>query len=115
MDFNLTVKIIQDDYIEKGGNAKYVTYKMFQKQNIGFGQPQQDVCTICIELKEHRAIIAKDNTAYDNKACNICLKREKHEKCACVTHMLYCDLANGFVVHFDTFAADMQKVLIIPK
>lgn len=101
-----------DDYIENGNaRVSYELYRqVFETENIGFGEPSQDECPVCLNYKNHISD-AKESDAHDQNTCDICSQAISHKGKADVARQHY----ESDMTKAGTYSADMQKVIIIPK
>ncbi|MES9882743.1 MAG: hypothetical protein ABW185_17895 [Sedimenticola sp.] len=114
LDSNLSIADMWRDYNEKNLNVCYSVYRrVFEQENIGFGKPSQDECDVCVINNAH---VAAHNDDDDKSACETCRKFEQHLSSAeNARHAYKDDNSAEFPDNTVVFAADMQRVLLLPK
>jgi len=90
-------------------SATTVSYELyrrvFEEENITFGQPSQDDCEICTAFNRHHS----DLTEHPPD-CAICAASREHLERAKNARHEYHKTNSG-----KTYAADMQKIILLPK
>ena len=81
--------------------------RVFDEQNIAFGQPSQDDCDACITYKRH------SNEKLENHLddCELCLQSRQHLERAVKARHEYQNIDSEYTA----YAVDMQKVILLPK
>ena len=99
-----------DDYISRGHQISYELYRQeFEKENIGFGEPSQDACDVCLRQKRHENDVK--NADHSPESCDTCIAAAQHVRRANTARDMYRDdMQND-----NSYSVDMQKVLILPK
>ena len=71
----------------------------------------QDLCVLCEKYREHKT------ECTTNQDCTVCKKAEMHKRRAETAREEYQNMADGRDLPPNTsvFAADMQKVVLLPK
>ena len=111
LDSSLTIKAMSDDFNSNGRVCSYQLYaQVFREENIGFSRPRQDDCDLCQNYKRHNEL---DN--HDSEQCELCKKATLHLKKAEEARTEYRKDKEEEDPTASTFAADMQKVILLPK
>jgi len=101
------------DFAEKFTDltVSYELYRrVFEEENIAFGQPSQDDCEICQQTDRHSKQQLEDHNA-DN--CMICISSKEHLERARKARREYQDQHSD--ITNKTYTADMQKIILLPK
>lgn len=136
---DLSIHAMHKDFNLKFNPISYETYrKGFEKQNIGFTTPTQDDCNVCSIYKQHCHDKTSDdvpglpsnlqtengdNTTAPNInnsdveiQCSICSNYDVHKQRYTIARQQYLeDTTKKWDDDWELYAADMQKVLILPK
>ena len=99
-----------NDYIQKGNNVSYESFrKVFESENIGFGETSTDECDVCLKFNAH--VKSVSSSSHDQETCETCSTSLKHlEKAKSAREHYRNDMERSNV-----YSADMQKILLLPK
>ena len=102
-----------NDYKAKGGTSSYAIYlKIFQQERITFGRPNQDLCDSCASFDSH----LKETGEHNSETCTICKSAVVHRERFKLSRQEYQRFSgNSAEGDMSVFAADMQRVLLLPK
>ena len=113
LPLDLSVTSMWKDFCERHEKVLYKKYRHeFNLLNIGFEQPNQDECSVCILHKEHEKIFKESRDS-----CTICTDLNKH-------YLLYVEARKAYEDDrdkkrypnsFGVYSVDIQKVLLLPK
>ena len=122
LDPDLSIRSLWENFNATPGRTKtsYSKYqKVFQSLNIGFGRPSQDECDVCEFFKAHA-----HSAEEEIDKCADCAMVQSHLKNAQMARKEYQKDKEAAAAAFSggtsprqhaTLAADMQKVLMLPK
>ena len=98
-----------NDFTGKGHSVSYETYRhVFASENIGFGENRTDDCECCLQFEHHKKDALPN---HDSQDCETCTASEKHLQSAKIARHKY----KEDMEKPNSYAVDMQKVMLIPK
>ena len=116
LDSELSIRDLWKDYISQSVN-RTISYSLYQKVfrtlNIGFARPSQDECEVCDFYNNHSHDITEEESS-----CQKCAAAKIHlENASLARHSYQQDRSeeNSPAAGHMTMAADMQKVIMLPK
>lgn len=112
LECGLTISIMWRDFCNKNGRISYELYRqVFEAERITFGEPSQDECETCLAYQLH-VKEASENADHDADTCQECINGNKHKIAYTKARIEY---QKEIPAGFNVYAADMQKVIILPK
>lgn len=108
---DVTVRIMHNDFLDKGNTCSYETYrKVVRKKNISFAKLGDEQCEDCLQHEEHM----KEKHALDT--CESCRQFQQHMNALNESKMAYrSDVEMPVPRDTSIRSVDMQKVIMLPR
>lgn len=111
---DISVKLMYADYVEKGNNCSYESYRKAVKlSNISFTKLGEEECESCLLQQQH---VKADHQGEPAAYCPRCERWQKHKDAAAESRLHYrSDAERDCPEDTSIRSVDLQKVIMLPR